>query len=272
MSALRCPNKQPRTMNQSQVTRTESVGTLETFVDKAEGKDHPSTTPQPEQKKTMTREKHPKGYDVYNLDEDVWKKMDAKEFLRLSSLAAINDVWIQPVSVEFDKTYYPKVKFVEITDSPYIEHREAEAKLAVDELLRMLYLNDCIQADIEGMMRIEYDVWFNEKSAACTKAKGVDDAHDRVKLCQFILTEDPTFMFYPKSLHGTTGVFFRKTTYHEFTDGKNTIINPSMIVSPTKGKFGYEYILEARLFPLPDEWFKEMGAIEEVPESQDPMA
>ena len=226
--------------------------------------------------KTNQTPRHPKGHKVRELSE-VWESMDSQDFLHLSDTLTLMDVWVQPSSVEEAKGAFANVTFKEMVAGPHIKHRFATCKMSLDDLTKMLYLNDCIQWDMQNLGHMEYDDWLNEKTAACVKVKGMEVGSNRAKLCNFILTEDRTFTFYPPCLHLRFGIFFRKTCYHSYKAvGETTkMVNPSMIkCCATKGSF--EYILEARIFPLPDEWFDvsnsaaaaTAAAAEEFPESQ----
>lgn len=256
MSALK-PAKQPRLMGQNQVKATTTL----------EEKDlHTATTPSPETEAAKTPN-HPKGHKVRELEE-IWKTMDASSFLHLTDTATLNDVWVQPKSVEPTTGMYATVHFVQIVAAPHIKYREAATKMAVEDLLKMLYLNDCLQCDVQSQPRLGYDEWLAEKTATFIKKHGVDDSTNKAKLCQFVITEDPDYSFYPQCFKNSMGVFFRKICYHSYkSEGNNLskIINPSMMkCCASRGKF--EYMLEARFFPLPDEWWKSED--ETVPSTQ----
>lgn len=268
MSVLKPVSKQPRLMNQSQVTRTESVGILPVDTPALQGKDLPTGTHPLAQGETMRKEtpKHPKGHKVVNI-EDVWKTMDTQSFLHLSDTAALNDVWVQPVRVEPTTSQYANIEFVQIVAAPHIKYRRTTCKLGVDDLFKILYLNDCLACDLRGEVRIGYDEWIAEKTACFIKKHGVEDSTNRSKVGEFILNEDPNFSFYIASGAAMLGVFFRKICYHSYKtkEGCPKFDNPSMVkCCATRGKF--EYMLEARIFSLPKDFSCESE--EEVPESQ----
>lgn len=200
------------------------------------------------------RTKHPRGHKV-NILSDTWKVMDAQDFLRLTDTVTLGDVWVQPLSVVSAKGGYGTIAFKQIVDAPHIKWRDTTCKLSLEDLTKMLYLNDCIQWDIQNVERLSFDDWLKEKSSICVKAKGMDEGSDRGKLCNFILTEDREFTFYPVCLHQCCGIFFRKITYHSYKNmDEIKLENPSMI--KCKGAKGtFEYIIEARIFPLPNLWF-----------------
>lgn len=205
---------------------------------------------------TMTSEKHPKGHKVREL-ADVWKTMDSQDFLHLTDTLTLNDVWVQPLTVEPAKGAFATVTFKQIVAGPHLKYRDAKCRISLDDLSKMLYLNDCLQYSMQNVDQPLYEDWLNEKSANCVKMKGMEEGSNRAKLCHFIINEDRDFTFYPAYLHGHWGMFFRKICYHSYSekeDGKTKLINPSMMkCSATKGSF--EYILEARIFPLPENWF-----------------
>ena len=248
------------------LTRSESKNLADTME---EEKSHPtfarpSTTPI--ESKTGTTNQtpaHPKGHKVRTLAE-VWKNMDQQTFLHLSDTLTLGDVWVQPTSVEPLSGAYANVTFRQMVAAPHIKYRDAISRMSTDDLLKILYLNETIQWDMQGVEHIPFEDWVNEKTAACVKVKGVDEGTNRAKLCNFLITEDKEFTFYPTFLRGNFGIFFRKICYHSYkSDNKGSkLVNPSMIkCCETRGKF--EYVLEARIFPLPTGWFDE-----EVPASQ----
>lgn len=206
--------------------------------------------------------KHPKGHKVRKLEE-VWKVMDSQDFLHLTDTLTLGDVWVQPTGVESSRGNYATISFKQIVAAPHIKFRDASCKMSLDDLTKMLYLNDCIQWDIQNVEHLSFEDWLNDKTSVCVKAKGVEKGTDRSALCHFIITEDRGFSFYPAFLHGSCGIFFRKICYHSYgnEDVENKSIetdvkleNPSMI--KCKGAKGtFEYIIEARIFPLPLAWF-----------------
>ena len=196
--------------------------------------------------------------------------MDQQSFLHLTDTLTLGDVWVQPIGVEPISNAFANVTFRQIVAAPHIKCRDAVCRMSVDDTMKILYLNECIQWEMQGIDRMEYEDWVNEKSAKCVKSKGLEVGSDRAKLCNFIITEDKEFTFYPRFLKGSFGIFFRKICYHSYkTDGKDKstkLVNPSMIkCSATRGKF--EYVLEGRIFPLPEGWFTVLGDVE-VPDSQ----
>lgn len=258
MSAFK-PAKQSRLMGQTQVKRTESVD-LSLTPGTVEERDRRIASPQPPvaegETSAMKAPSHPKGHKVRELDE-VWKNMDSQSYLHLSDTLTLFDVWVQPKAVEPENNYTANVTFVQMVAAPHIKTREAKCKMSLDDLLKLLYLNDCLQYDIEAQPRLGYDEWIAEKTAAFIKMHGVEEATNRAKLCNFIVSEDESFTFYPTSFHGNCGIFFRKICYHSYKTkedmGGNKILNPTMVkCCATRGKF--EYILEARFFVLPEEW------------------
>lgn len=289
MSLSKPVAKQARTMKTPALQRTESVLEIpmpameeernrRIPATRREATDSLSTT-----MTTMTKEnqtpKHPRGHKVRALSE-VWSTMDSQDFLHLSDTFVLSDVWVYPTGVVSSKGEYATVSFKQIVAAPHIKFRDTTSKMSLDDLIKMLYLNDCIQADLQNVERISFDDWLKEKSSVCVKMKGMDEGSDRAKLCHFIITEDRDFTFYPAFLNNASGIFFRKICYHSYpTDdddkGKIKIENPSMIkCKGAKGKF--EYIIEARVFPLPMLWFDTAKTIAdkqhddtlEVPESQ----
>lgn len=254
MSALVPPAKQGRMMGQSQVKRTESVS-LEEHVGQA-AKDLLTATSPLAESETVKKESHPKGHKVRELSE-VWQAMDAAGYLRVTDTTMLMDVWSQPKSVEPISNLSANVVFYQIVAAPHFKVREVTCKMSVDDLMKMLYLNDCLQADIQGNTRLGFDEWIAEMTAAFIKKHGVDDSTNRAKVAQFVIGENPDFTFYPTHLHNC-GIFFRKVCYHSYKSKEgemrtSKIINPSMMkCCAVRGKF--EYMLEARFFPLPAEW------------------
>ncbi len=263
MSLSKPVMKQARTParpNPSTLQRCESMDLSAVIEEGERGRRTTSlqTSSQQQMKKTDDQMmKHPRGHKVRALDE-VWKVMDSQDFLHLSDTLTLGDVWVQPTGVTSSKGAYATVSFKQIVAGPHIKFRDANCKMSLDDLTKMLYLNDCIQWDIQNIERLSFDDWLKEKSSICVKAKGMDEGSDRAKLCHFIITEDRDFTFYPSCLHGRNGLFFRKICYHSYPtekDDKDKIENPSMIkCKGTKGTF--EYIIEARIFPLPFSWFE----------------
>ena len=205
--------------------------------------------------------KHPRGHKVRELAE-VWKIMDSQDFLHLTDSLALGDVWVQPTGVVSAKGGYATVSFLQIVDAPHIKYRNAVSKMSLDDLTKMLYLNDCLQWDAQNLERISFDDWLKDKSSVCVKAKGMEVGSDRAQLCNFIITEDREFSFCSPMMHNRFGVFFRKICYHSYKTSKDDesfkLDNPSMMkCKGVKGSF--EYIIEARFFPLPLSWFDEIS-------------
>lgn len=257
MSLSKPVTKQPRTqqrMTLSTLQRTESVD-----LESATGEERnrrmacrPTSSPVPPMDQGT---KHPRGHKVRELAE-VWKVMDSQDFLHLTDTLTLGDVWVQPTAVLSSKGAFATVSFKQMVAGPHIKFRDASCKMSLDDLTKMLYLNDCVQWDLQNLTHLSFEDWMKEKSSVCVKAKGMEEGSDRAKLCHFIITEDREFSFYPSFLHGCNGIFFRKICYHSYKNGGDTlkINNPSMMkCKGTKGTF--EYIIEARIFPLPDEWF-----------------
>ena len=264
--------KKVRTMESSVKSETQPV------VSGEEERSHPSTgcvekdacpaTPQgSDQTKSLTEPRHPKGHKVHKI-EDIWKIMDSDNFLRVTDTVALSDVWVQPLSVEPSTTGISNVTFKQVIFAPHIKQRDATCKMSLDDILKMLYLNDCLQHDMQGMARPSFDDWLKDKSSRCVRALGPTDGCNRSRLCDFIIRNDESFSFYPPFLKSTFSVFFRKTCYHSYkTENKDEakLSNPAIMkCCALRGKF--EYVLEARIMPLPDEWFSSpSGVIETQP-------
>lgn len=209
----------------------------------------------------MTMSRHPKGHKVRSLEE-VWTMMDSQDFLHLTDTLALSDVWVQPVGIDMSSSRGTicNVYLKEIVAAPHFKTRESICKLSIDDLLKILYLNESIQCDMENVARVSFEEWITLKTDSYRKNKGVDEmcavADD--ELANYIINEDPDFSFYPSFLHGRCGVFFRKISYHSYKtkeyDAKNKFVNPSMLKCRAK-RGNFEYILEARVFPLPVGWF-----------------
>lgn len=283
------PTKQMRRVGQTQVQRAvtpelEIPHASITRMD-AESDLLTSSHPQPTQQMSQKTQKkdtppHPKGHKVRPLQE-VWNTMDSQEFLRLTDTIVLNDVLVQPRSVEPTTNSYAIVTMEEIVVGPSIKNRIAVTRLAVDDLVKMLYLGDSLAYEFRGEPRPTFDAWISLKTAAFIKANGVDDATNRSKLCNYLLREDPEFSFFPRCFRTNAGIFFRKICHHSYKDEKSKsgtdedkFINPSMMKCvATRGKF--EYIIEARIVPLPANYFHQrdeddqtVGETEEFPESQ----
>lgn len=240
-----------------------------------EGSDHHitspltyTTTPVPAEIRPMMikRPMHPKGHNVRNL-LDVWKNMDEKEFLHLTDTLTLGDVWVQPLSIFVTTSPCVQVTFRQLVLAPHIKYRDATCKMMIDDVAKMLYLCACLQLDMQDLPRPTFDDWIAEKTELFTKVKGIDSANNRAALCQFLIREDAGFTYYPRILKNRFGIFFRKIAYHSYKSEQTTkIMNPSMIKCSGAPKSAFEYILEARIFPLPQEWFDVM---DNIPSSQD---
>ena len=262
------PAKQARMTGQTQVTRTETAPLLRQDSPASAAANDPPTSSHPlTQTETMKDQapRHPKGHKTADLGT-IWKTMDKQEYLRVTDTLALNDVWSQPKSITAGvSSNTVSVQMRQIVDAPHIKCRACTTKMSVEDLLKMLYLNESVQWAIQGPARYSYDEWIADKTAAYIKKYGVDKTSDRVGLCNFILTEDREFTFYPPALRNV-GVFLRKICYHSYKDtdeGKDKICNPSMMkCASARGTF--DYIFEARFFPLPDEWW----GTSDAPETQ----
>lgn len=259
------PAKQPRLLNQSQVTRTESVGLLPESNTVEVNGPHTSSHPLTETETVKDpAQRHPRWHKSATLSS-VWASMDKQEYFRVSDTFALNDVWSQPKSIAAcPSANVVMVQMRQLVNAPHIKTRTCTTKMSVDDLLKMLYLNESVQWAIQGPARYSFDEWLADKTAAYIKKYGVDRTSDRAGLCSFILTEDRDFSFYPSSLRNV-GVFLRKICYHSYKDeeGKDKINNPSMMkCASARGTF--DYVFEAKIFVLPDEWWGPT----EVPESQ----
>lgn len=267
------PAKQPRLMGQSEVKRTESVDLASHSQAMQEARDPltSSTAALPQSTAMRTRSQaptHPKGHKVRNLN-DVWANMDGQSFLHLTDTLTLGDVWVQPKFVNSVNATTAEVTFVEMVNALHIKCREATTKISVDDLCKMLYLNDCLQHDAQGIARMSYDDWIAEKTACFIRQHGVEDSTNRSKICNFVITEDREYTFYPTYFKTLVGVFFRKICVHSYKTGEGVakISNPSMIKCCAKGG-KFEYILEARYIPLPEEWWKLINEEADTPEAQ----
>lgn len=259
MSVSKPVSKRPRTVPQLDVTPVtrSATTTLSSMQEEEEAKNLPTTTHQSEaQTKETKRMTHPKGHRVRELKE-VWDTMDKQAFLHLTDTSALDDVLVQPQSCEEGRGSIITVNLIEIVSAPHIKKREAKCKMSTDDLLKMLYMADMLQQRFISYDVLSFEDWLNEKTADCVKAKGVDEGTNRALLCNFILTEDTKFSFYPTLFKTNFGIFFRKICYHSYKDGtkeEEKMDNPATIkCCATKGKF--EYVIETRLIPLPLNWF-----------------
>lgn len=207
--------------------------------------------------------------------EELKKLCAAQNFLRLADTILLSDLWVQPISVEMTTTMYATVNFVAMLNAPKMQLFHLKTKLSLDDLLKMLYLNDCIFADFQGLVRLDYGGWINEKTSAYVKVEGAENATNRSMLANFIITQDSDFSFYPKFMKNC-GMFFHKVSHHKYKDegGKfGELENASMIECSAAPRGKFHYVLEARCFPLPDKWTETYEALvgsisEDVPETQ----
>lgn len=258
------PAKQARMMGQSQVKRSESVSLPEHVLPGRAAEKTPDTSLESSTNgKDQALPNHPKGHKSRDLS-DVWKTMDNQKFLRTTDTITLGDVWVQPVSVEITKSMYTTVTLLEIVTGVHIKTRETETQMSLDDLLKMLYLGDCLQADFQGLARVEFEDWLSEKVGEFVRVtKEVEDSDNRSKLCQFILTQDPNYSLYPKCFSSHVGAFFRKSCCHSYKTQPKDVVklnNPSMIKCTPGGRAKFEYVIEGRFIPLPSEWWGAVGA------------
>ena len=295
MSALKPANKK-RIINPIKKTMEPVVQKVVNCTEEKE-KPHLIGTPQENvslsQTTTTSRPQHPKGHKVRKLDE-VWKLMDSQSYLRLTDTIMLSDVWVQPLKVEADDGRTVSVEMIQLVDAPHIKMRETKTKMTVDDVLKMLYICDCICWSMKGMDRVSYEDWENFKASECAKVYECEGGVDMVQLCNFIINTDNDFSFYPEAYKCNCGIFLRKICYHSYktTNTKKDeekMVNSSMMkCCSSRGNF--EYVLQGRIFILPDGFISktsvqkyserhpevksEMGldAENEFPESQDPNA
>ena len=208
-----------------------------------------------QQQKMKEWKRHPLGHRVIKMSE-VWKLMDESVYLRLVDSYQLNDVYLQPVGIFPLDDYNANVTFNEIIYGPEISHRFHTCKMSLDDVMKILYLGDSVLADIEGVERQPIEKWLDFMYNKCLEKKGGEVAANRAALCDFILKE--MVDFYPMHLKNRAGIFFRKTTYHNYrsqvgTSGK--LVNPSMIVCQSPNG-GFEYVLCAHILPIPEAWYK----------------
>lgn len=262
MSALRPAAKQARMTPALPIQRTESSVTLPTLSSTMEdegerGRRIASLPAQSSTATPMTMVKHPRGHRVTPLQK-VCQNIDSKDFLSLGDTLLLSDYWFQPIAVEPSKGAYTTATFREIFLGPNIKTRTAKHKVGTRDILNMLYLCDCMSFDAQNVARPTYDEWFNEKLSICIKELGREEGGNDGTLCNFIITKDKSFTFYPSVLCGRFATFFRKICYHSYKASpdcpSSKIKNLAMIKCGTsKGKF--DYVLEGRFMPFPDEWF-----------------
>lgn len=254
MSGLK-PAKQARLIGQTQVLpRSETKPTLLPPPSSAqqEGKDLHTTTEGSVQEASTrkTAPRHPKGHRVQNLSE-VWQTMDSQQFLRCTDSYSLEDVWVQPISVEPTSSPYATVRMFQMVLGPHIKTRIVCSKMAISDLLKMLYLNQRVQLHMLGYDSKDFNQWLAEKTGEFIKAHGVAEANNGAMLCNYILGEDEEYTFYPSFLKYTTAVF-RKISYHSYKNGEEgeKVVNPAMMkCTAVRGKF--EYIWEVKFIPLP---------------------
>ena len=246
----------------------------------AEENVHPTPVSTPDVSEEKTRRiAIPPSKDGVRIVEisEIKKLCAAQNFLRLADTILLGDLWVQPLAVEPTTTMYATVKFVAMLNAPKMQLFLLKTKLSLDDLLKMLYLNDCIFADFQGLVRLDYGGWINEKTSAYVKVEGAENATNRSMLANFIVTQDSEFSFYPKFMKNC-GMFFHKLSHHKYKDegGKfGELENASMIECSAAPRGKFHYVLEARCFPLPDKWMDTYNALvesasdeEEVPETQ----
>ena len=207
----------PATLTQSTLTRSPSIP-LESAGEKGRLIASPLTQQvEVETETTQKKMSHPKGHKVRELKE-VWENMDKQNYLHLTDTLTLGDVWIQPLqAIPEERGSFVTVGMSQILDAPHIKSRNASCKMSTDDLLKMLYLNDRLQADMAGRDSFTFDDWLNAKAATAVKTKGIETGSDHRQLCNFILSEDKEFSFYPACLKGNFAIFFRKICYHSYT-------------------------------------------------------
>ena len=272
MSVLK-PMKQPRMMGQAQVTRSESVPPPRPSPSAEEKDPHTSsevatTTGAPATARPVN---HPKGHKVRELEE-VWKAMDGQTYLRLTDTLLLGDVYVQPTGVEVVTGPYVTVTFEQIVLAPNIKKRDnAVAKMYVEDLMRMLYLNDVVQWNLQGISVRDFESWLADKTRSFIKVNGLRDSSNHSALANFIVSSDSEFSFFPTVLQNC-GVYFRKICYHSYKDKplrggevKYKYVNPCMIKCSAKGG-KFDYMIEARLVILPPTWGQSPVYVEELPD------
>ena len=208
-----------------------------------------------ENQKNQNPPPHPKGHKVQPLTK-VWSTMDGQTFLHLTDTVLLGDVWVQPTLVDETSGSYTNVTFLQVVFGYHIKRRNATCKMAVEDVLRMLF---CCDRLLYGIKKIPkpfcYDEWLAHKTAAFVKAKGVANQSNRSMLANYIILDDPEFDFYPECVKGF-GLFCRKICIHSYkTEGKvkNKLANPAILkCRATRGKF--EFGLEVALKQLPPNW------------------
>ena len=222
---------------------------------------------------------HPKWHKQATL-ASIWNLMDSQSFLHLTDTLALSDVVVQPKSVASSTGAYTNVTFVQAVKARNWKIRIATCKMPIVDVIKMLYLCDCMKSKIQKLPMPAYEDWEKSKVSAFGAKYGMVEDGNHCMLCQYIIAEDPTFSFYPDCI-GDSGIFYRKICHHSYKNGKGEtkIRNPAMV--KCKGSRGMiEYLMEALILPLPDGYFKKVeeaeetagptieGEEEEVPETQ----
>jgi hypothetical protein len=181
-----------------------------------------------------------------------------KNFLRLTDTPALYDVWVQPKVVTRTSSLYLEVTFCQIIAAPHMHYRDVKYQVSADDLLKMFYLADQLQWAAVNAAKQSFDDWLTVKVNKRNSAHGLDGSEDRALLAEFVFNEDDTFSLYPVTTSTSLTVFFRKICYHSYklpasSDKTTKINNPSMVkCHAIRGKF--EYMYEARIMSVPDEW------------------
>lgn len=213
-----------------------------------------TTSETSEETKRKALPSHPKGHRVRPL-ADVWGAM-TQDFLRITDTLTLGDVWLQPIAaMPLNATgNYVNVDFHEIVFAPHIKVHRVSHKMSSEDLLYMLYLTDRFSNYIDGesVDELNYETWYKMKAGKCVAQEGPGATPGMI--CSYVMVNDPEFSFY--LCGGRMGMFFRKINYHSYknTDPKITKLdNPSMVkCKASRGKF--DYMIEARLIPLPANW------------------
>lgn len=256
------PVKYPRKGSQTQVPRTTSVGIISPPPGVVESAHRMGTGSPEEEGETITIRKaprHPKGHKTKDVTE-IWKMMDDQKFLRLTDTPSLIDVWVQPKEVKVSKsTDYVDVTFRQVILGYHVKSREAKCAMSCDDLLKMFYLTDMFACDANKQPRLEFEDWLNEQTAKYVKAEGEDAPNDHAHLCKYIL-EDSDFDFYPFGEVMPFTILFRKICCHSYfyppKGHKEPVylkVNNGCLIKCAANET-FEYALEARIFPLPDEW------------------
>lgn len=274
MSALKPAQKRART-NKPTPVKEPAIESNTPVTIAVENAPHTGTpqSPMPTQPQTVgaiMKVNHPKGHKVRNLKE-VWGSMDSQAYLRLVDTLTLSDVWVQPLSVIPEKGGIATVELREMVYARHIKVRTAKTKIAVDDLTKMLYLTDCLIWDLSGVEHISFDEWLNEKISNCVRDEGLEAANERAILCNYIITKERTFTFFPSLLKGKFGIFFRKICVHSYKDAEGItplkLTNPSMIKCKAV-RSDFEYLIEARILPLPDQWYDTIDTTIDCPPTQ----